>query len=62
MITLKNYSAKSEVELTAKEIFFKYVLNNKTLWFIALANAFIYLIRYGVLDWGPHLSERGEGI
>ena len=37
----KNYSAKSEVELTAKEIFFKYVLNNKTLWFIALANAFI---------------------
>ena len=54
----KNYSAKSEVELTAKEIFFKYVLNNKTLWFIALANAFIYLIRYGVLDWAPtYLKE-----
>lgn len=49
----KNYSAKSEEELTAKEIFFKYVLNNKILWYIAIANAFIYLVRYGVLDWAP---------
>ena len=57
----KNYSAKSEVELTAKEIFFKYVLNNKTLWFIALANAFIYLIRYGVLDWAPTYLKEVKG-
>jgi len=54
----KNYNENSEKELTAKEIFFKYVLNNKTLWFIAIANAFIYFIRYGVLDWAPtFLSE-----
>lgn len=49
----KNYSAKSEEVLTTKEIFFKYVLNNKTLWFIAIANAFIYMVRYGCLDWAP---------
>jgi len=42
-----------EYELTAKEILFKYVLNNKWIWCIAFANAFIYLIRYGVLDWAP---------
>ncbi|MDR3273002.1 MAG: glycerol-3-phosphate transporter [Flavobacteriaceae bacterium] len=54
----KNYNENSEKELTAKEIFFQYVLNNKTLWFIAIANAFIYFIRYGVLDWAPtFLSE-----
>jgi MFS transporter, OPA family, glycerol-3-phosphate transporter len=42
-----------EYELTAKEILLKYVLNNKWIWCIAFANAFIYLIRYGVLDWAP---------
>jgi len=31
------------------------------LWFIAIANAFVYLIRYGVLDWAPvYLSEVKE--
>ena len=51
----KNYSAKSEEVLTTKEIFFKYVFNNKFLWFIACANAFIYMVRYGALDWAPTL-------
>lgn len=48
----------SEKELTAKEIFMQYVFPNKLLWYIAFANVFIYLIRYGVLDWSPkYLSE-----
>lgn len=52
------YDASNEQEMTAKEIFFKYVFNNKLLWSIAIANAFVYLIRYGVLDWAPtYLSE-----
>jgi OPA family glycerol-3-phosphate transporter-like MFS transporter len=49
----KNYDVAHEQEFSAKEIFLKYVLNNKLLWFIAAANAFVYLIRYGVLDWAP---------
>ncbi|MDR3252926.1 MAG: phosphoglycerate transporter protein PgtP [Tannerella sp.] len=48
-----NYSADSEKILTTKEIFFKYVLNNRLLWFVAVANAFVYFVRYGVLDWAP---------
>ena len=48
-----NYSSESEKVLTAKEIFFKYVLANKTLWFVAAANAFVYFVRYGVQDWTP---------
>ncbi|GAL05692.1 glycerol-3-phosphate transporter [Photobacterium aphoticum] len=53
-----SYDNSQEQEMTAKEIFFKYVFNNKLLWFIAVANAFVYLIRYGVLDWAPvYLSE-----
>ena len=44
--------------VSAKEIFFKHIFNNKLLWFIAIANAFVYLVRYGVLDWAPtYLSE-----
>lgn len=35
------------------DIFVNYVLNNKVLWLIAIANAFVYFIRYGVLDWAP---------
>ena len=57
----KNYSAKSEEVLTTKEIFFKYVLNNKTLWFIAFANAFIYMVRYGCLDWAPTYLQNVKG-
>ena len=53
-----DYSEAHETEFSAKEIFFKYVLNNKLLWLIAIANAFVYLVRYGVLDWAPtYLSE-----
>ncbi|MFT4928247.1 MAG: OPA family glycerol-3-phosphate transporter-like MFS transporter [Phenylobacterium sp.] len=53
-----DYRAEHEQEFSGKEIFFQYVLNNKLLWFIAIANAFVYLIRYGVLDWAPtYLSE-----
>ena len=49
------------MELTAKEIFFKYVLSNKILWYIAIANAFIYLVRYGVLDWAPTYLKEVKG-
>lgn len=53
-----DYNQKHEKELSAKQIFVDYVLVNKTLWLIAFANAFIYLVRYGVLDWAPtYLKE-----
>lgn len=53
-----DYSEKHEEELTAKQIFMKYVLPNKLLWYIAVANVFVYLLRYGILDWSPtYLKE-----
>lgn len=42
-----------EQELSAKAIFFTYVFRNKYLWYLAMANVFIYLVRYGVVDWAP---------
>lgn len=47
--------------ISIKESFFKYILKNKVLWYIAIANAFIYLVRYGVLDWSPTYLEEVKG-
>lgn len=40
-----------EVEMTARQILFDYVLVNKFVWFMALANVFVYCVRYGILNW-----------
>lgn len=58
----KDYDESHEEELTTKEIFFRYVLNNKLLWLIAIANAMVYLVRYGVLDWAPTYLEEAKGF
>ena len=53
----KNYDEKkSEQSLSVKEIF-RTVLSNKFLWYIALANSFIYMVRYGCLDWAPKILD-----
>ena len=57
-----NYEESHEKEFSAKEIFFEYVLNNKLLWTIAIANAFVYLVRYGVLDWAPTYLDEVKGF
>lgn len=57
-----DYSEKNEEELTAKQIFVDYVFNNRLLWYIAFANAFVYLVRYGVLDWAPTYLKEAKGF
>ncbi|MQS53270.1 phosphoglycerate transporter protein PgtP [Companilactobacillus mishanensis] len=56
-----------ETELSAKEILFQHVLNNKWVWIIACANIFVYFVRYGVENWAPafltemrHISLAGS--
>src|SRR5690606_20247136 len=56
----KTYDASQEKELSATEIFFKYVLNNKVLWFIAIANAFVYLVRNGIINWAPTFLQEAK--
>lgn len=57
-----SYSAKAEEVLSTKEIF-KTVLSNRFLWYIAFANAFVYMVRYGCLDWAPTiLTEKGINL
>lgn len=54
----KAYDQSHEKEFSTKQILLDYVLVNKMIWYIAFANAFIYLVRYGVQDWAPtYLKE-----
>ena len=48
-----NYDASNERVFSFREIFIEHVLFNKLLWAIAAANAFVYFVRYGVVDWIP---------
>ena len=57
----KDYSDRQEEVLTTREIFFRYVLNNRLLWYIAIANAFVYMVRYGCLDWAPTYLREAQG-
>jgi OPA family glycerol-3-phosphate transporter-like MFS transporter len=56
------YNNAYEKEFSARDIFLKYVLNNRLLWTIAIANAFVYLVRYGVLDWAPTYLNEVKGF
>jgi MFS transporter, OPA family, glycerol-3-phosphate transporter len=57
-----DYSADHERILGYKEIFFQHVLNNRYLWAIAVANAFVYFVRYGVVNWIPTYLETAKGF
>ncbi len=47
----------SDKKIPVKELFVKYIFKNKILWLIAIANVFVYLIRYGIGDWAPTYCE-----
>lgn len=56
------YSESHERTFTFKEIFLEHVLTNKYLWAIAVANAFVYFVRYGVVNWIPTYLETAKGF
>ena len=40
----------------------RHVFGNPYIWIIAIANFFVYTVRYSVLDWGPTLLHEAKGI
>ena len=57
-----DYSADHERTLSFREILLGHVLNNRYLWAIAVANAFVYFVRYGVVNWIPTYLETAKGF
>ena len=50
-----------EREMTTAEIFFTHVFRNRLLWYLAIANIFVYTVRYGVIDWVPTYLQEAKG-
>ena len=50
-----------EKELGTRELFIDNILKNKALWVIAIANFFVYIVRYSMLDWGPTYLREVKG-
>ena len=38
------------------------VFGNKVIWLVSLANFFVYIVRFGFLDWGPTFLKQYKGI
>ncbi|HOW66223.1 MAG TPA: MFS transporter [Candidatus Paceibacterota bacterium] len=45
-----------------KRVLMENVFRNKYIWLMALANFFVYVVRYAVLDWGPTLLSEAKGL
>jgi OPA family glycerol-3-phosphate transporter-like MFS transporter len=52
---------RHERELGFREIFLQYILPNKMLWMLAIANIFVYIARYAMVDWGPTYLKEVKG-
>lgn len=47
---------------TLKEIFVKYILKNRMVWIVSIANFFVYIVRIGMLDWAPKMLVESKGV
>ena len=50
-----------ERDLSFRELLGTYILRNKFLWLIAIANFFVYIARYAMVDWGPTYLKETKG-
>jgi OPA family glycerol-3-phosphate transporter-like MFS transporter/OPA family sugar phosphate sensor protein UhpC-like MFS transporter len=57
-------SAQPAPETTAEflDLLVKVVFRNKFIWLVSVANFFVYILRYAVLDWGPTLLTEAKHL
>ncbi len=58
----EHMAGKAEKHEDFKTILMENVFRNKYIWLMALANFFVYVVRYAVLDWGPTLLSEAKGV
>ena len=51
-----------ETKIPFKTLFVDYILKNKILWLIGVANILVYLVRNGISDWLPIYLQNVHGI
>lgn len=52
----------TEEKLSVKEILIRHILCNKFIWFLALANCFVYVVRTGINDWTVLFLNEDRGF
>ena len=45
-----------------KAFLMKHVFRNPLIWILGVANFFVYVVRFSVLDWGPSLLSQSKGV
>jgi phosphoglycerate transporter family protein len=50
-----------EPEVTFREIFREHILPNRALWYVCMANFFVYIIRMGFFNWAPTFLQEARG-
>jgi len=40
----------------------RYVFSNPWIWLVSVANFFVYVVRYGLIDWGPSFLQQARGL
>ena len=58
----ERHSEKHESRADFRKFVVKQVFLNKYIWIVSLANFFVYIIRYAVLDWGPTLLTESKHV
>ncbi len=53
-------SSISQSDLSTKEIL-KAILKNKLVWYVCLANFFVYIVRMSIFSWGPTFLQEFKG-
>lgn len=60
-LPLREDAEKGE-RATLKEIFLEHILPNKPLWYVCIANFFVYIVRMGFFNWAPTFLKEMRGI
>ena len=55
-------SPSGEGETVTTKDRMRLVFGNRVIWLVALANFFVYIVRFGFLDWGPTFLKQYKGI
>jgi glycerol-3-phosphate transporter len=54
-------AAQEEERLSKREILFERVMKNKLVWYVSLANFFVYIVRMSVFNWAPTFLREFKG-
>ncbi len=58
----KTYKKGKESSAEFKAFVRKSVYRNKWIWILSIANFFVYVVRFAVLDWGPTFLKESRGM